>query len=83
MENYVLKTETRHAIIREMFDDTIDRNGKIAIDNRQKATYPRSNFLGPNTTEKLECEHHKHGRWLSRISSVLVASEVISMQEMQ
>ncbi|CAD0056437.1 unnamed protein product [Aureobasidium pullulans] len=54
MENYVLKTETRHAIIREMFDDTIDRNGKIAIDNRQKATYPRSNFLGPNTTEKLE-----------------------------
>ncbi|KAG2170460.1 hypothetical protein VTO58DRAFT_107425 [Aureobasidium pullulans] len=86
MENYALKIETRHAIVREMFDDHIDRkaqDGKIAINNRKKATYPRSNFRGPNATEKLDYEHYKHNRCPPEIFSISVDSEVISMHGMQ
>ncbi|THY03819.1 hypothetical protein D6D01_10176 [Aureobasidium pullulans] len=86
MEKYALKIETRHAIVREMFDDHIDRkaqDGKIAIENRKKATYPRSNFRGPNTTKKLEYEHHKHDRCVSEMFSISVDSEMIPMHEMQ
>ncbi|THW03842.1 hypothetical protein D6D24_10663 [Aureobasidium pullulans] len=86
MENYALKIETRHAIVREMFDDHIDRkaqDGKIAINNRKKATYPRSNFRGPNATEKLDYEHYKHNRCPPEIFSISVDSEVIPMHEMQ
>ncbi|THZ16995.1 hypothetical protein D6C91_06107 [Aureobasidium pullulans] len=72
MENYALKIETRHAI-----------DGKIAINNRKKATYPRSNFRGPNATEKLDYEHYKHNRCPPEIFSISVDSEVIPMHEMQ
>ncbi|THX95216.1 hypothetical protein D6D02_09992 [Aureobasidium pullulans] len=72
IENYALKIETRYAI-----------DGKIAINNRKKATYPRSNFRGLNATKKLDYEHYKHNRCPPEIFSISVDSEVIPMHEMQ
>ncbi|THW57862.1 hypothetical protein D6D19_10479 [Aureobasidium pullulans] len=61
----------------------VNVEAKIAINNRKKATYPRSNFRGPNATKKLDYEHYKHDRCPPEIFSISVDSEVIPMHEMQ
>ncbi|THY03820.1 hypothetical protein D6D01_10177 [Aureobasidium pullulans] len=52
-EYYQRRIESRHCIVREMFNDHIGRraqNGNVAIDNKEKGTYPCNNFRnGPNT----------------------------------
>lgn len=48
--------ESRHGIVREMFNDHIgrkDQDGNMAIDNIKKRTYPRNNFRnGPKPNRR-------------------------------
>ncbi|TIA36574.1 hypothetical protein D6C78_05336 [Aureobasidium pullulans] len=86
-EYYQHKIESRHSIVREMFNDHIGRkaqDGNMAIDNRKKRTYPRNNFHnGPNTTEKMDYWHQKHSSRRPELFEISVDTEVIGMAEMR